>query len=189
MSDRWTERLSEYLDGDLGDRDRIAIEAHLADCAPCREALEEMRAVVDRAHALEATGPDHDLWPAIAARIEASSRPAPARRTAPWWGWRLSLTLPQASLAAVALVAITAGAMWWTVGRAPQLVTRGLSESGVRPLATGPGPAAPSPTTTSPPSAPSAQRVTTMSPDAALASAFADPQYDATIAELQSILD
>jgi len=36
MTDRWTERLSEYVDGDLNDRDREAIEAHLPTCATCR---------------------------------------------------------------------------------------------------------------------------------------------------------
>lgn len=182
MSDRWTDRLSEYLDGDLGERDRVALEMHLESCATCREELEGLRAVVDRAHGLEHTAPATDLWPAIAARIEAGTRPLTMRGPAPWKTWRLSLSLPQASLAALALVLISAGAMWWTVGRAPRLVTRGPSETGSRPFAAGTGPAAPSPASTSP---------TTSSPpdDATLTAAFADPRYDATIAELQSILD
>lgn len=48
MSDGWTERLSEYLDGELDPADREALERHLAQCADCRRALAELRAVVAR---------------------------------------------------------------------------------------------------------------------------------------------
>src|SRR2546422_11298052 len=106
MSDRWTERLSEYVDGDLSERDRQALEAHLEDCASCRETIEELRALVSQAQALEPSAPSTDLWPSIAARIEAGSRSATFRRPATWRGWRLSLSLPPASPAAVPLVPI-----------------------------------------------------------------------------------
>jgi hypothetical protein len=79
--------------------------------------------------------------------------------------------------------------MWWTVGRAPRLVTRGPSVSGSRPLAVAPGPAAPSP---GPPRATRARTVqdaAPTNPDAALAAAYDDPRYDETIAELQNLLD
>jgi hypothetical protein len=188
MSDRWTERLSEYVDGDLSERDRVALETHLPECAECRAIVDDLRALVSEARALEPQAPAVDLWPGIEARIEAASRPAPARPPAPWSGWRLSLSLPQAALAAVALVAITASMMWWTVGRAPRLVTRGPSVSGSRPFAVGPGPAAPSPA----PSrriGSSAPSTSEPSPDEALAAAYDDPRYDATIAELQTILE
>ncbi len=33
MNDQWTDRLSEYLDGELADAERVALEAHLASCA------------------------------------------------------------------------------------------------------------------------------------------------------------
>jgi hypothetical protein len=181
MNDRWTHRLSEYIDGDLGDRDRRALETHLAACATCRDEIEALRAVKERAHGLEPVPPATDLWPAIAARIEAQSRPAPARRPG-WASWRLTLSLPQASVAALALVVISAGAMWWTVGRAPRLVTRGPSVSGSRSFATGPGPAAPSPK-------PSPGTARSAGSDEVLTAAFTDPRYDATIAELQSVLD
>jgi anti-sigma factor RsiW len=190
MNDRWTERLSEYVDGDLSDRDRAALEAHLPSCVTCRETIEDLRALVNQARVLEPSEPSVDLWPSIAARIEASSRPVTMRQRPSWMGWRISLSLPQASLAALALVAITASAMWWTVGQAPRLVTRGPSVSGARPLAVGTGPAAPSPAATSPKTSRTTSATSRMaSPDDALAAAFADPQYDATIAELQNILD
>jgi len=190
MNDRWTERLSEYVDGDLNERDRVALEAHLPDCQDCRETVAALRELLTEARSLPASEPAIDLWPSIAARIEASSRPASMRQSKAnaWTGWRLSLSLPQASLAALGLVAITAATMWWTVGRAPQLVTRGPSVSGSRPLAVGTGPAAPSPVAMQ--SNPSASTSPGLAQaDEALAAAFADPQYDATIAELQGILE
>jgi len=188
MTDRWTERLSEYVDGDLNDRDREAIEAHLPTCATCRETVAELRELLSQARALEPSPPAVDLWPSIAARIEAGSRPASMRQPARWKAWRLTLSLPQASLAALGLVAVTAAAMWWTVGQAPRLVTRGPSVSGSRPLAVGTGPAAPSPVAMQ--SNPSASTSPGLAQaDEALAAAFADPQYDATIAELQGILE
>jgi hypothetical protein len=188
MNDRWTDRLSEYVDGDLSERDRAALEAHLPACMECRAIVDDLRALASEARALRPHEPSIDLWPGIEARIEAAPRRATVRRTAPWAGWRLSLSLPQAALAAVARIAITATTMWWTVGRAPRLVTRGPSVTGSRPLAVGPGPAAPSP-------APlrrersSVQAPAEENPDVALAAAFDDPRYDATIAELQGILE
>jgi anti-sigma factor RsiW len=52
MTDRWMDRLSEYLDGDLAPGERTALEAHLADCHACRSTLHDLRQVVNRAHAL-----------------------------------------------------------------------------------------------------------------------------------------
>lgn len=188
MSDRWTERLSEYVDGDLNDRDRAALEAHLPGCATCRETVEELRELVSQARTLEPSEPVIDLWPQIAARIEAGARPASMRKPVSWWGWRLSLSLPQASLAALGLVAITAATMWWTVGQAPRLVTRGPSVSGDRTSTVGAGPAAPSPVASNQePFKSPAPAVS--NPDQALAAAFYNPQYDATIAELQQVLE
>ncbi len=49
MNDRWTDRLSEYVDGELGVADAAALEAHLPSCGDCRATLEELRRVVTRA--------------------------------------------------------------------------------------------------------------------------------------------
>ncbi|PYP99161.1 MAG: hypothetical protein DMD34_00150, partial [Gemmatimonadetes bacterium] len=40
MKDQWTDRLSEYLDGELAGSERTALEAHLASCGNCRATLE-----------------------------------------------------------------------------------------------------------------------------------------------------
>src|SRR5438093_122808 len=73
MKDQWTDRLSGYLDGDLGVAERGALEAHLAGCPACEATLDELRRVVARAQALEDQPPATDLWPAIAEQIGVSS--------------------------------------------------------------------------------------------------------------------
>ena len=57
MSDQWTDRLSEYLDGDLAEHEQAAIEAHLDTCAACGETLAGLRRIVVRARSLEERPP------------------------------------------------------------------------------------------------------------------------------------
>ena len=40
------DRLSDYVEGDLDDRDRLLLEAHLADCPSCRQTLDELRLTI-----------------------------------------------------------------------------------------------------------------------------------------------
>jgi hypothetical protein len=62
--------LNEYVDGTLPPGDRAAVEAHLAECAGCRTAVAELRALVAGAAALPTTvEPSRDLWTTIEARI------------------------------------------------------------------------------------------------------------------------
>jgi anti-sigma factor RsiW len=46
MTDQWTDRLSEYLDGDLAEHEEAALAAHLDTCAACSETLAGLRRVV-----------------------------------------------------------------------------------------------------------------------------------------------
>jgi len=102
------DRLSAYLDGDLTADERAAVEAHLAQCEPCRVTLDDLKRLVRRASALDDTPPARDLWPGIAARIqELAAEPdviplAPRRR-------RFSFSVPQLAAAAVALMALSGG--------------------------------------------------------------------------------
>jgi anti-sigma factor RsiW len=47
-----TELLAAYVDGTLAERERLAVEAHLETCAPCRGEIELARAVVPALRAL-----------------------------------------------------------------------------------------------------------------------------------------
>jgi len=61
MNDLWTNRLSEYIDGELDNNERAELEAHLATCGQCYATLAELRQVVTRAKSLSDTPPATDL--------------------------------------------------------------------------------------------------------------------------------
>jgi anti-sigma factor RsiW len=105
MNDQWTDRLSEYLDGELAHAERVALEAHLATCADCTTVLADLRRVVERAQALDDRPPARDLWSGIAERIGVSTDDLAARRARR----RVSFTVPQLIAASVTLVALSAG--------------------------------------------------------------------------------
>ena len=110
MSDQWMNRLSEYLDGELPDGERIALEAHLQGCAECSGVLADLRQVVARARMLDHETPRRDLWPGIAQRIGATARTVDlgSRRAARRW----SFSLPQLAAAGIALMTVSGGAVW-----------------------------------------------------------------------------
>ena len=111
MNDPWTDRLSEYVDGDLDAATIEALEAHLVTCADCRRTRDELERVATRARHIRDHEPRTDLWPAIEAgiRTKAAQAPAPARR-------RRVITLSLARLAAAAaVVAVVAGGIAWTI--------------------------------------------------------------------------
>ncbi|MGH7548503.1 MAG: anti-sigma factor family protein [Gemmatimonadales bacterium] len=116
MKDQWTDRLSEYLDGELGTPERTTLEAHLAGCAACAATLDELRRVMTRARALDDRPPAEDLWPAIAEQIGVSSGAhrvvSLEQRRA---GRRFTFTLPQLVAASVALALLSGGAGWLLV--------------------------------------------------------------------------
>ncbi len=137
MKDQWTDRLSEYLDGDLTPAERTTLEAHLAACRACRTTLDELRRVVARAQALDDRPPAADLWPGIAEHIGvvslAARREGGARR-------RLSFTMPQLAAAAVVLALFSAGSVWLALRNRPTLpppapgTTAVMSSVGMSPL-------------------------------------------------------
>jgi anti-sigma factor RsiW len=112
MRDQWTDRLSQYLDGDLAEPDRAALEAHLDSCRDCSETLAGLRRIVMRARSLEDRAPDRDLWAGVAERIGA----APRRR-------RIVFSLPQLLAAGIALAVLSGGTAWLLHPEATQLAT------------------------------------------------------------------
>lgn len=111
MKDQWTERLSEYLDGELPAGERHQVEEHLAGCTACRATLDDLRRVVARAGSLDDTAPAADLWPGIAERIGAARREGGVPATG-WRRSRLTLSVPQLAAAAIALMALSAASVW-----------------------------------------------------------------------------
>lgn len=77
------DRLGDYLEGDLGTAERSAVDAHLAQCASCREELRGLRATVALLRSLPDPEPPADLAASVMARIDAERRPALLRRLDP----------------------------------------------------------------------------------------------------------
>jgi len=109
MTDKWTNRLSEYIDGELDSAEQAALEEHLATCGHCYATLGDLRQVVARAQQLEDRKPTKDLWGGIRAGI-ARSEP---RRDAPVVAKRrFSFSVPQLLAASIALMLMTGSGMW-----------------------------------------------------------------------------
>jgi negative regulator of sigma E activity len=124
MSTHWTERLSEFHDGDLTPAEYAECAAHLAECSACRDVLQELRLVTAAARADVDRDPPADLWPGIMARIGAAGQqvapaeagaitvPFPAARaraSARANSRQITFSLPQLAMAASLLIAVSAG--------------------------------------------------------------------------------
>ncbi|HET9950241.1 MAG TPA: zf-HC2 domain-containing protein [Candidatus Eisenbacteria bacterium] len=115
MKDDWTDRLSEYVDGDLSPAETRELASHLEGCAACAAAVEELRDVVARARGLReldaAIGAGSDLWPGIEARIRdlpvSTVRPLPERSGGESWWSRALFNVPQLALACLAVAAVS----------------------------------------------------------------------------------
>lgn len=119
MTDRWTDHLSDYLDGDMTAAETRTLEQHLDACEDCRLLLGELRRVKNEARALADPPVPDDLWAGIASRIgpavSASAQThhdegtttvlrLPPRRPAFTWGWAMAAGIALLLVSAVALV-------------------------------------------------------------------------------------
>lgn len=111
MSDHYTDQLSDYLDGELTQVERAALDAHLAGCRECAVTLEELRAVVARAATLPARPPADDLWPGIEPHL-TGARDGQVVSFTPRTSRRFSFTLPQLAAAGIALMVMSGGGVW-----------------------------------------------------------------------------
>lgn len=120
-TDPWSDRLSEYVDGELDAATRQALESHLDSCAACRAVRDDLRRVVATAQATRYREPSRDLWPTLERTLMAA--PQRERRTRV-----ISFTLPRLA-AAAALVAMIAGGLAWSLASrrsvaAPPVIAR-----------------------------------------------------------------
>ncbi|MGQ0815723.1 MAG: zf-HC2 domain-containing protein [Gemmatimonadota bacterium] len=115
--DKWTDRLSDYIDDELSESEVVALEVHLLECADCGRTLQELRAVVARAGRVIDRPPENDLWPAIADRLaqpDAVPGYMPAQADA---RRRISLSMFQLAAASIVLMIMSAGTMYLLVNR------------------------------------------------------------------------
>jgi hypothetical protein len=158
MHEEWTDKLSDYLDGELETADRTAVEAHLRECRECSAVLNDLKRVVSHAQALDVRPPARDLWPGVSARID---RIAPPRR--------ISFTLPQLAAAAVVLMAVSATLAVTLMRRTEIPNTVAQAPAALQTPASSPAATGPDATDT-----PIVERVS-----------LADAQYDAAVADLE----
>jgi hypothetical protein len=146
-----------WLDGALPDADATAVEAHVSECASCREAVAEARGLIAAASRVVSA---LDVVPGgVLPETRPTATPAPARR-ARWAGWPLR---------AAAAVLLVAG------GTAVVLRERGvtvLGESGAAATMTAAREAEPAAV---PPAAPSNAPTPAPAPSAAAAPSTAAP--------------
>jgi len=69
--DQFTDRLMAYLEHEVDDATRVAIERHAVTCGECGALLADLRKLRADASNLPVLQPSKDLWSGIAARIEA----------------------------------------------------------------------------------------------------------------------
>src|SRR5438309_5679114 len=89
--ERFAGALADYLDRDVDEATRLAMEAHAQDCGECGPLLADIRALRVKASSLPELVPSRNLWNGIAQRIETqvvdlksgASVPKAARR---WHG-------------------------------------------------------------------------------------------------------
>jgi tetratricopeptide (TPR) repeat protein len=160
--DAFTDRLSDYLDGeDLSARDRADIEDHLGTCSGCQATLAELREVAARAASLPDSAPTADLWAGVAARLEPSMVLPFARPR----HRRFSFTLPQLVAAGLALMVLSGGLV--------SIVQLDDPRASLPPAVA----------ETEPPAFDLAAPISRSS------AAFADPNYDQAVADLEQILE
>ena len=69
--DAFNDQLMAFLEGDLDDAARSAVERHARSCAECGALLTDLRGLRVEASQLPELSPSRELWAGIAARIEA----------------------------------------------------------------------------------------------------------------------
>jgi hypothetical protein len=182
--EQFDEQLGAFLEGDLDDARRRAMEQHLRECLRCASLVRDLESIRRDAASLPELAPSRDLWSGIAERIEApvielaprqAGNAARGRRT-----WQMAA-------AAVVLMAASSGVTWIAANA-------GRSEPGAA-VATAPEP---TPDPAAPPSTPSntpriaTPRPTTGGTPAALVRAeplAPEVIYDQEITRLRAILD
>jgi len=183
MHEEVTDKLSEYLDGELEAGEREAVETHLRDCPACAGVLAELRQVVARAQSLTPRPPERELWSAVAERLDAGPNrswrrlAADSRTTAPR---RFSFTLSQLAAAAVVLVGVSSAVVWQLADRSVRAIptpapAERAADAGARP------PDARTDAAAAATQAEAAEHVTA-------AVGLADAQYDAAVVDLDKAL-
>lgn len=119
IMEHWTDRLSEYVDGELTQDEQEACEAHLATCVECRAVTEDLLAVVRTAASLPANDSVQDLWPGILSAITPERKVIPLERRRPWYA-----SVPALAAAAAIIAMVSGGSVWLAMRQGPDTTSR-----------------------------------------------------------------
>lgn len=108
---RWLDRVSAYVDGELDRAERVLFEARMHEDPELRRAVEEVEALVHSAASLGPIEAPERVWTAIRAQIgpDAARRHRPAAPAPRPRSWR-KLSLIAAGLA---IMVVSGSAGWW----------------------------------------------------------------------------
>jgi len=111
--DECLQSIEEYVDGELDEQTALRLSAHLAGCAPCAEAAEELRLEAEVYRSYDRpVGATPVFWATIKARIEDEKPSRPSRIGVNSFGWLAgTLNIPRLApiLGAIVLVALGIG--------------------------------------------------------------------------------
>ena len=80
--ERMESRILGYVDGRLKESERLEVEKHIANCAPCRLRVEEFSAVAGLLNELPLIEPSPEFDTRVHALVAAEPEPK-----ASWWAW------------------------------------------------------------------------------------------------------
>ena len=118
MSDDWTDRLSAYLDDEMGVAERVAFERHVVECEECRTTLNQLGSLRTWAEGYEGLPTSEAVWVRVQEGIKSGSGGAKVvsiEDASPRWR-RFRFGVPLALAATMALGLVGVGS-WW-LGRA-----------------------------------------------------------------------
>ena len=75
--------LNEYADGTLGEAERAVVDQHLAACASCRDAVEDLREILRASRDLDQQEPPVRAWPRLERAMKMEREHAAAGSAAP----------------------------------------------------------------------------------------------------------
>jgi hypothetical protein len=111
--ERYSEWISEAVDGTLDAHKQAELDAHCRGCAECRELMNDLLEIRAAAATLDRFTPSPDLWNAITAKIDSSAFAAsPLRRDKPALPRGRAFSWMQLA-AAAALVVMLGAAAWF----------------------------------------------------------------------------
>lgn len=103
--DEMRDRLSPYLEGELGDSERKALEAHLGECADCAALLAVLRESVASLRAMPEADPPASLARKIQQAVSEKAAEQSRPRTAWGWTWMPAFAAAASFLVMIGLIA------------------------------------------------------------------------------------